>query len=765
MIPSLRLFLLHAALAAGVTGAAAWLSRPIPWRLLAAFLLLPVLFLLPAFAGDRTVFPVDHAMNLPPWSALPHTRPANPNLNDVATEMAPWAKAVRMAWKEGSLPWRNRWNACGSPLAANGQSAAFSPLTFLMFALPLAHAFNFAAAVKLFLALSGTWLWLSELGLSKSAALFGSILFGFSFAIVPWLLFPHSAVICLWPWALFAVERLRSPDRRRRAFVALVAVFLFWFLAGHPESAALGALFVGVWLAARLLLHDLEEPRRILFGVAAAGVLAAGLASFLLVPQLLAIRDSNRAVTALEFWKRLPRYWLPHGPAFPYGAFTLLLPRALGDSISSPMLPIAAGSFPEMAQGHFGVVGLAGALLVLRPGSRRRRSGLALLAPLLAGLATGILLWPVFEIFFSLPAIKLMMPTRYFTWVALAGSALAAFEIDRLRRDLQDGRARAWPLALSSIAVLLLAGAVFVRVKPLVAAAGSLVPQRRALAGAVVLLASAAAAGAAFSVRRLRAAPAGLVVVLSVLAAVELFWQGRRLYRFGSTAEFYPPTPLVEFLAKQPRPFRVLGEGPVLYPSTHVFAGLEDVRIHDPVERREYVDFLNGACGYDPNAFFKHVANVDCAALDFLNVKYLVATPRRAPPGPRWRRVYSGEDGTVFENTRVLPRAFGQGPNPVHVSDYRETTNSVTFRAEAPPDGATVVASLVSDGGWRARDENGSKLRTGRANGPFLTIAVPGGDHRVRLAYLPPGLPAGAAISLVSLLSLLVVTVARRRRL
>src|SRR5512141_1180581 len=94
----------YPAVAMAGAGIARWLGRPRPARFFFTFLLLPVLFLLPAFVTTRTIFPVDHAMSLPPWSVLPHRAPANPNTNDVATEMAPWAKAVRMAWKEGSFP-------------------------------------------------------------------------------------------------------------------------------------------------------------------------------------------------------------------------------------------------------------------------------------------------------------------------------------------------------------------------------------------------------------------------------------------------------------------------------------------------------------------------------------------------------------------------------------------------------------------------------------------------------------------------------------
>jgi hypothetical protein len=804
MSTAIPLALLYAASAIAIRFAAGLLGRRISLRLFLVFLLLPALFLLPAFTGSRTIFPVDHAMSLPPWNALPHPPAANPNLNDVSTQMAPWSKAVRMAWKEGSLPWRNRWNGCGSPLAANGQSAAFFPLTFLMMALPLATAFDLAVALKLFVALTGTWLWLAELDLSRTAALFGAVLFAFSFTMVPWLLFPQTSVISLWPWALFAIERMREPGFRRRATAVLAVVLALELLAGHPESVVLGALFTVLWLGCRALSGDLERSREIFARILLAAAVAVGITAFLLVPHLLALRASNRAVTALEFAKRLPLSIRPHGPAWPYGAFTPFLPRSLGDAIASPMLPVAAGSFPEMALGHFGVTGWACALLVLRRGSRRRKPELALLVPLLAGFATAIALWPIFEIFYVTPVVKLMLPLRFFTWVAFAGSAVAAFEVDRLQRDAEAGRTTAVPLLLAAGAVLLIATAIFVRLAPQHAASGALVSQRRALAAAALALVAVAGVGLAprfLGGAGLRLTPAAVSILLVLVGAAELFWQGQRQYRFGPPAQFYPRTPLVQFLAKVKPPFRTLGEGPVLYPSTHVFAELEDVRVHDPVERREYVEFLDAACGYHPGAYFKHVANVDCSALDFLNVKFLVAGAGRGEPGRRWRRVYAGEDGSVFENPDVLPRAFAperlrplapgarirdfvtslswrteavlvEDPRrragaastngPVRVSDYAESTNSAVFRTEAPAGGAVVVASVVQDGGWSARDETGAALPTGKANGPFLAVEVRGGDHRIRLRYTPPGSKAGAVVTLATGVVLLAAVVARR---
>jgi hypothetical protein len=65
----------------------------------------------------------------------------------------------------------NRWNGGGAPLAANAQSAAFSPVHLLALALPLARAFTLIAAVHVLLAAAGTWLWARELGISPGASL------------------------------------------------------------------------------------------------------------------------------------------------------------------------------------------------------------------------------------------------------------------------------------------------------------------------------------------------------------------------------------------------------------------------------------------------------------------------------------------------------------------------------------------------------------------------------------------------------------------
>ena len=749
---SLLLFFLYALGVAAVVAVAAGVRRPLGFAPTLVCSLLPVIFLLPGFVKDVTPIPVDHIRSLAPWRALGPVTVRNPNLIDVALQIAPWQEAVRRAWAGGEWPHRNRWNACGGPLAANGQSAAFSPFTLFSLALPLGRAFTLQGAWKLLLALSGTWLWLTELRVSRGSALSGSIAFAFSLSMTPWLYFPMTSVVCLWPWALFASERLARKDVDRRGFALLVAVFALWAVGGHAESAASGAALLFTWFLSRRVAGALPDAGRLPGRVAAAGLFGLGLSAFALAPHVLAILASERFALAAR---------LHRGIFWPTGVVASLFPRALGDSIDSPMIPGRIGPFPEMALGYFGLVGWGCVLLILRPGSPRRRVELALLGPAVVGLAVAIGLWPFPGLVGHVPLLKLMSPLRFLSWLAICGAGLAAFELDRLRADLARFRsARFWP-ALVSVALGALALLVFRVFRDRHAALGGLDSQREALTFALACLAAFGLAGALRPGRSARA----LVVAAAAIAGIELFGQGERLNPFGSPRDLAPETPLLRFLRGEPRPFRVVGEGTALFPGSNVFAGLEDVRTHDPVERRDYVEFLDRAAGYRPTDYFKKIENVDAPALDFLNVKYLISAPGRAAPGAKWRRVYSGPDGTLFENALVMPRVSG----PAAISAYSETVNTVAFRASVAAGAPALVAtSLADDGGWTAREGHaGPRIATLRTpgGGPFLALSLSPGDHRVVLEYSPPGFRAGMLLSVATLVAAAVALfVAWRRR-
>ncbi len=806
MITSALVLLLLAAAAAVVHGVGRWLGRPVPAGTLLLFAALSILPFAKALLPGRTILPLEHVTLTAPWLTLGTGPPRNPWLNDVAMQMLPWNEAVRRAFAEGSLPLRDRWNGAGTPLAANGASAAFSPFTLATLWLPLSAAFLLQAALKLLLALAGMWLWTRELSASRGAAVFAAIAFAFSMTFSQWILFPQTGVYCLWPWMLFLLERVRDADGRGRAVATLTVVFAAAALGGHPETLALGVLFAALWIGLRGLLRDLPDAGVVVKSALLSGAAAAGLTAFLLLPTALAIRASNRMVlAALPHWSGSFSF-VPHAP-FWRGIATAFFPRSLGDLIHVPQIAGVTGAFPEMALGYFGIVGWAAALLVLRPGSRRSRPTWALLALMVCGLGVAVALWPFAEIFGAIPLIRNMFPLRFYSWVALAGPALAALELDRYAKDRALGPRPAWG---ATAAPLLLLGAGFLwflHLRPELTAHGALGFQKRQLAITAGLLISAAGLAV------LAGARSGVYVAgLSALVAADLLYQWRSHYRVFPESLLYPETPLVRFLRAQPSPFRVAGAGTALFPNTNVFAGVEDIRTHDALERRDYVAFLDATTGYPPGDYFKRLGRLDAPVLDLLNVRYLVVEKGGASPGGRWQKTYSGADGDVYENASVLPRAFvpgrvrlvatsakgsepladantafgpafeeiatnrdfratawilgpGDGEAPggeASITNYRETTNAIGFDAAVDEEDAWVVLSIIQDGGWSAENDAGDALPLFRANGPFLALRLPAGNTRVRLRYSPPGFLPGVAISGLTLAILAAVALRRR---
>ncbi|MFN2384885.1 MAG: YfhO family protein, partial [Thermoanaerobaculia bacterium] len=382
---------------------------------------------------------------------------------------------------------------------------------------------------------------------------------------------------------------------------------------------------------------------------------------------------------------------------------------------------------------------------------------------LLSGLGAATFTWPFIEVVSLLPGLNLVFPLRFFSWVALAGAALAAFEADRLQRDLTDRRSARFAPAVGAALLALAAVLAFLSHRGDHAAAGGSRSQLAALALALASLSAFAAAPTLLGAARRFTVPVAFAGIL----AAELFVQGRRLYRFTRADPVPPPeSRLLAFLHAQPGPFRVIGDGYVAYPNTNVLARLEEIRTHDPIERRDYVEWLDRAAGYSPAPYFKYLGDVNAPALDRLDARYFVGRPNRKAPGSKWKKVYEGPEGTLFENTRAMPRIFPSAASRGGiggVENYRESANSASFRVRAPSEGAVLETSLVQDGGWTATS-SGGRVRVFRANGPFVTLEVPPGDQVVRLRYLPPGFPEGASVTAATITLLTAAALWRTRR-
>jgi hypothetical protein len=160
--------------------------------------------------------------------------------------------------------------------------------------------------------------------------------------------------------------------------------------------------------------------------------------------------------------------------------------------------------------------------------------------------------------------------------------------------------------------------------------------------------------------------------------------------------------------------------------------------------------------------------------------------------------VASQRGARLLENKRVLPRAFvpnrlvvGRNDEAIDstlasmqdATDFRDTAwidapMSVHDRQNGPgtvsiarrPNGFRCRVSMANAGwmvvsepawkGWRAYID-GRRVQIQIANLAFLGVYVPAGDHVVRVVYLPEAFVIGRAISIATLILLVILSVAK----
>ncbi|HEX8619025.1 MAG TPA: YfhO family protein [Thermoanaerobaculia bacterium] len=761
-----------------------WVARratiDLPVRIAAFFYALVFVFMYLPLTQDTVNLPVDFLRTLPPWVYTTADRvAANSQTNDIPLQIVPWAHQVRESWRALEPPLWNEFSGTGYPLLASAQSSALSPLRILGLPLSLAHAMTFEAAMKILLALTFMFLWCRRRGYSELASAAGAVAFGFSSFLLVWLHFPIVTTACFVP-AVFYVIDLLAERRTYPRLVAGAAVWAVMLFGGHPETAS-HTFFLATLYVLWLVIVERVVRWNIFLTLGGALAIAALLAAPLLAPFAEAVTKSKR-------YQELARK--PAGaievPFSDWPSAKLLInPRFYGDVTRQTWGPAHA----EAITGFAGTLGLAAwfALLahVVRARAWRSREMFFVTATVVV---LGVIVsWPVVSELFHL-VFRLAANARLRLMLGLLLSIQTAALIDLIRRDR-----RAVQIGLAAAAALLLfvlSTTYFALPAHRTGAVTAMLP-----GAALLLLASAATL-----VRR------NLPLMLLLLTGItgELWALGRDWNPLVPAQWMYPKTPMLQALddlkAKIPanQPFRIAGERAVLFPNTSALFGYEDVRAHDPMANARYINFLTLTTGYDASNYFAEWTEWDNPVLDFLNVRYILATP--GAEMPRFRLVYDGPDGRIFENPAVLPRFFAARNvllefrddyfdaelRKLHEWEHTVFLDKLELEAEQqrgdffngrPWDAPLAVTtikeasgreyrlhvkaprySLVASSvpwwpGWKV-ERNGARIEPIRVHNAFLGFAVPPGESEVRVWYDPASFRYGAIASLATIAAL-----------
>jgi hypothetical protein len=780
-----------------VMQAVSWLlARGLGTRLerstVALGLLLPLLFLAPWLGGSRLIVPSDLLQPMIPDAPPMRALDRHELLNDPLFQFLPWELEVRHALRGGRLPlWSDLLEGGSSPWV-NPQAGVLSPLAMLARPFPIQHFLLGMLALKMLLAVEGTWLLARAVGVSRPAAALAAVGFALSGGMMSWALFPHTATLAWVPWLTLGVIRLfrgvrgvhgvrRGGEGRTVVTVALLTAALL--LSGHPETAAIGGLFAavcGLSLRARR-----RSFLRGLGAAAAAALLGTCLAAPQALPFLLHLPLSQRAgetlarsMPAASVTLGQPLTWFVPG----YGSFLLAPtnPWVYGRPYREPFR--GPFNWADAESGYAGLLAFAGSVAAL---AAVRRRAWPFLGFALASLLLAAQLVPVARVLHAAPALRAPAYPRFLLAGCLALSIAGALGIDRL---LSRRRRRLLPaLAFTAAAALSLAQ----NPAPYILFLWAL------LAGAALLGPLRSRWGFRW----------GLPVFALALLLDLVPWAQSLLPR-GQTALFYPPSRLLDAARRETAggPWRAVGEDFVLFPSLLPVYGVPEVRPHNPLAPVPYLRTLRSAFGFAPSmeSYSPFFRNAGHPFLDFLNVRAVVwLSPHPVPPW--FQRIDDGRTRSfrLYRNLRALPRWFvpsrvdairpedlerwiaalddgrrvavyepdlaGQPPPGAAVTALEARPGRITLRVTTPRP-ALVATSLGWPEGWRCSEgrPGGAPLSTVVVNGAFLGVRVPAGATRVELRFIPPGLLPGCALAGIAflacaaLLVLLVPIVPRR---
>ncbi len=219
----------------------------------------------------------------------------------------PAMQFFRTSLLSGEMPWWNPYSSLGRPFVADMQTASFYPTTYLSVFLGIRAGWIVATMAHGVLAIWGFTRLMRWIGVARSAAWVGAVVFLFSAPLLARMQagqVPYVYALCYLPLVLWLAGLLATAPTRRH-WAALALAWGLQFLCSHPQVSWLSALGAGAFATGLLLQPPWGAAFKSWLRAAVALVTACGaglaLLGFIVVPFIELIGQSNRALPSLAF--------------------------------------------------------------------------------------------------------------------------------------------------------------------------------------------------------------------------------------------------------------------------------------------------------------------------------------------------------------------------------------------------------------------------------------------------------------------------------
>ncbi|MBI4457069.1 MAG: YfhO family protein [Acidobacteria bacterium] len=718
------------------------------------------LFLAPALFTSKVVLPVDLLASYVPWVTDSPAVPQNANLSDSLQQFYPYLCFFRDQVRSGHFPLWNPYVLCGTPFLANMVSAVLFPVSWLVLLLPPETFFEWSAFLKLFLAGLGIYILARKsLHVRPLTAWCTAVAYCFCGYNIYFLGFPNTYVTMLLPWCLLTLDRgfLDADVRSRWTFSLLISALL---VAGHIESAVVAILFFLLYLV--ILVFDLG-PRWLqvspisvrhslmpfLFHVA----WAVSLAGAVVLPFIANVTGSATFASRTQAMNpfhisllRLPAMWIPY-------------------FFGSPVFNPKNATVGQMEQCIF--LGAIPLLLAFYGISRPLNARVpAVVAGLLLSFLITFGIWPIFQLFTSLPVLKQGNHIHAVQIFQFCAVLLLALGLERWRTSVRKFQAVPLVFLLVQLGLLLWQWFLFDRFPFL--HFQSRVPWYGIITLVFLFLFCA-------TQLRPRWAPALLAGLLPGFGFLYGFY-----FNPVVSPDLLRQRTLLNEMNPQAR-FAGVGDGTAL-PNMCMTIPLRDFRGYESVvllRTQRFFDRLTGKVN-DPQHSIHQVDQRVAEVLKQCGIEYLISPAPLMIPGwtevrrsgtflyraaervPRALFAAAARSSTAEESLNALlaghtedtlfletqsVQKTGMASGGVHAVD--EMPDHLHYEVHASGPGYLLIRETYDDG-WGAH-VNGGAVELIRANYLFMAVALPEGESVVDVRYRPWSWIVGLILSFLSL--------------
>lgn len=729
----------------------------------------------------------------------------NPLPSDIPSLLYPWRLLVIENLKNHTWPLWNPFYFGGMPLLANFQSATFSWTNLFFFFLPFAKAWGWGVVVQPFLTILFTFLFLRHLKINKTASLLGGIIFAFSAFSLIWLEYNVHGHAAMWlPLLLLSVDQI--VEKRKFRWVLAGSFFLaLSIFAGYPQIVLYSLTAVGFYALFRLVNFYQQEKnwRKIVvpfFELIVFVFLGVLLSAIQWLPGYEALKLSVREIDPIAS--------LSSGGFLPWqNLVTFLSPDFFGN-------PATYNFWGKPWYDNFALyVGIL-PLILATLAVFLRRDKLSYFFTFLALFSFLIALpTPIAKIVEALGIYGVKaISARIIFLLDFSLAILAALGLDWFLSHFNNMYYRSGKRKI--LVILAVFTIVFITLWGFVLTAGKIFPeakwlvylkisQRNLILPTLLFLISSLIFGCWFLFKNRQTANIKVLVLIAILllSVFDLFRFGWKYLSFSKQEMIFPSTPVIEFLQKQEKPFRV-EFGETIPQNMWLPYGLESAAGYDAMAPLRYTQFLGALRTGKSDAPYGRVGqveNYESKLFDLLNIKYVLAvkydekgvrTPEGKPKpifeNPKFKLVFEDKTVQVYENKNVLPRAFLVHEVVVKNSDkeiidqlldsnfdlakaavieenvslgktkfnlkndkvlyfnYGQTSSFIKTNSEA--DGFLLVTDSFYPG-WEAKID-GQPAKIYRTDFAFRGIFVPQGEHLIEFIYQPLSFRLGSFISL-----------------